>query len=262
MRLLIAALAFGASAVSAVAGPRVASLDQCSDQYVLALADRSDIAFLSPRALAADSWLKASAVGLPTRRPSVEAVVSAQPDVVVRQWGGGPRLDAALARSGIRTASIKDASTFDQVARDVRAIAAALGHPDRGERLIAGMQVKLDRARGGWKGAGGIYLTDGAFTAGAGTLMDSVLRAAGLTNLSRSPGYAPAPLERLMLDPPKVVVFGRFDSPGHGRWSPVNGPILHRALAGSGTVELPGALLGCPAWFAAEAVERLAAAAP
>ncbi len=247
---------------AAAAGPRVASLDQCADQYVLALADRSDIAFLSPRALAADSWLKARAVGLPIHRPSVEAVVAARPDVVVRQWGGGPGLSAALARNGVRSVRVEEARDFNAVARDVRTIAAALGHPDRGERLIADMRTKLAGARGRWKGADAVYLTDGAFTAGTGTLVDAVLRAAGLTNRSRAKGYGPAPLERLMLAPPAVVVFGRFDTPGHGRWSPVKGPVLEHALMTSRRVELPGALLGCPAWFVAEAAARLAAAAP
>lgn len=262
MRLLLAALVGLAMTPPALAGVRVGSLDQCSDQYVLALADRADIAFVSPRARAADSWLKDRAIGVPVRRPSVEGVLAARPAVVVRQWGGGPRLDVAVARGGVTTMRVEEAHSFDGIARNVRAIAAALGHPDRGEQLLREMEAKLARARGAWRGAGGLYLTDGAFTAGRGTLIDIILRAAGLRNLAPRPGYQPAPLERLMLDRPGVVVFGRFDAPGHGRWSPVNGPALSRAFKESRTVELPGALLGCPAWFAAEAAERLAAAAP
>lgn len=262
MKALVAALTWLALTTPLFAGVRVASLDQCSDQYVLALADRSDIAFLSPRVLAANSWLKDKARGLPIRRPSVEAIFAAHPQMVVRQWGGGSRLDLALERRGITTARVEETQTFDGVARNVRTIAAALGHAKRGEPLVNDMQARLARARGAWRDVGGLYLTDGAFTAGPGTLIDAILRAAGMTNLATRPGYQPAPLERLMLAQPRVMVFGRFDSPGHGRWSPVSGSLLHQTLSGTKTVELPGALLGCPAWFAADAVERLAAAAP
>ena len=262
MKLLLAALLVTSGAAPGGASPRVASLDQCSDQYVLALAEPSDVAFLSPRARAADSWLKDRARGLALRRPSIEAVAAARPAVVVRQWAGGPRLEAAMTRLGVRTVTVEDTASFDGIARNVRTVAAALGRRDRGERLVDAMNGKLMRARGAWRGAGAVYLTDGAFTAGPGTLVNTIMTSAGLTNLARAPGYAPAPLERLMLSPPKVVVFGRFDAPGHGRWSPVKGPVVHKALAGSRTVELPGSLLACPAWFAADAVEQLAAAAP
>lgn len=254
---LIAAGGFGAAA----AGPRVVSLDQCADQYVLALSDRSDIAALSPRARAADAWLRREAEGLPLHRPSLEAVIAERPEVVVRQWGGGPRLDAALNRLGVRLVSIGDAEDFEGVRANVRSVAKALGHPERAERLIARMNSQLAGAKDAWRGRGGLYLSDGAYTAGKGTLIDAVLRASGLTNLAARPGYQPAPLERVMLNPPDVIVFGRFEAQGRGRWSPVRGETLARAVGGVRRVELPGALLGCPAWFAGEAAARLAAAA-
>ncbi len=259
MRTLILAGLLLSLAAPVLAGPRVVSLDQCSDQYVLALADRADIVGLSPRVRAADSYLRQQARGLPVHRPSLEAVIAARPQIVVRQWEGGPRLEAALGRLHVPLATVGHASDFDAVRRNVGTIARALGHPERGEALIARMDGQLATAHGAWAGRAALYLTDGAFTAGKGTLVDAILRAAGLTNLAR-PGYSAAPLERVMLNPPAVLVLGRFDTAGHGRWSPVKSPRLARAFGGVKQVELPGALLGCPAWFAGEAVAQLAAA--
>ncbi len=259
--LLAAGLTVAVWTGAASAGPRVVSLDQCADQYVLALSDRNDIAALSPRARAADAWLRQEAEGLPLHRPSLEAVIAERPQVVVRQWGGGPRLDAALQRLGVGMVSIGDAQDFDGVRRNIRSVAKALGHPERGETLILRMDAQLAASKGAWGRRGGLYLTDGAFTAGKGTLVDAILRAAGLTNLAARSGYMPAPLERVMLNPPAVIAFGRFEAEGHGRWSPVRGETLSRALSAVRRAELPGALLGCPAWFAGEAVARLAAAA-
>ena len=59
--LLAAVLAVGSPAA---AGPRVYSLDQCADQYVMALAPRGDIVGLSYRADDADSYLRDQARGI------------------------------------------------------------------------------------------------------------------------------------------------------------------------------------------------------
>ena len=78
--------------MAAEAGPRVLSLDQCADQFVLALSPREAIVGLSTRADDADSRLRALAVGLPKRRVGLEPALAVRPQVVVRYWGGEPRL--------------------------------------------------------------------------------------------------------------------------------------------------------------------------
>ena len=99
---LAAAIALGLVATSALAAPKVFSLDQCADQYVLALSPRADIVGLSKRATKSDSYLAARARGLPMRRATAEEVLAARPDVVVRWWGG----DESMPSSKIFTRSI------------------------------------------------------------------------------------------------------------------------------------------------------------
>src|SRR5690606_15933625 len=91
VKALAAAVALALTPAAALAGPRVASLDQCADQYVLALAPPETIAGVSPRADDPDSRLRAAARGAPRLRPTLEAVLMAEPQVVVRYWGGDPR---------------------------------------------------------------------------------------------------------------------------------------------------------------------------
>ncbi|MGC8001651.1 hypothetical protein, partial [Salmonella enterica] len=57
-----------------------------------------------------------------------------------------------------------------------------------------------------------VYLTPSGVTAGPGTLVDAVLRAAGMTNAETRPGYHTVSLEQLALDPPRAVVLGFFDT--------------------------------------------------
>jgi iron complex transport system substrate-binding protein len=258
---LVAGLAaIAGSAFSQIVSKRVMSLDSCADQYVLALAARETVVGVSPRADAPDSFLRAKATGLPQRRTTIEAVLGARPDVVVRQWGGDARLTAAIARRGVQTVSLGDATDFDGVRANVRQVARALNRQAQGEALLARMDADLARAAGAGRGRSAFYLTPGGYTAGPNTMIDAMLRAAGFANASTQPYFSPAPLEQLVLNPPKAVVLGFFDltRAGADRWGPGRHAALRKATGGRVIASLPGAMLGCSAWFAADGARVLA----
>jgi iron complex transport system substrate-binding protein len=253
-------LSLAVSAGRASAAPRVMSLDQCADQYVMMLAPRETIVGVSYRAADQDSFLRTQAVGLPRRRATAEAVLAAQPQVVVRYWGGDALLSRVLVRQKVAVVDLSDEGGFDGVRRNVRAVAAALGEQQRGEQVIMGMDTRLAASAGAWHGKSAIYLTPGGFSAGTGTMIDAMLRAAGLTNQTKAPGYVPAPSERLLLEPPTAVVLGFFDRYGLGQqgWVPGRRGPVRRLVDQRAIASLPGRLLDCPAWFAADGVRAIA----
>lgn len=247
---------------SAAAAPRVMSLDSCADQYVLALAPRDSIVGLSHRATARDSYMRQQAAGLPLRRATVEGLVAARPQIVVRHWGGDARLISALERRGVRTVRIDDAADFAAVRSNVRRVASALNRGAVGEALISRMDEQLGAAAATWKGERALYLTPGGYTAGTGTLIDAILKASGLSNAVSRPFFSPVPLETLVLAPPRMVVLGFFDltRAGSDRWGAGRHAVLKRVTADRTIASLPAAEVGCPAWFAADAVTQLAKA--
>jgi iron complex transport system substrate-binding protein len=269
---MVRPLAFGAAlaAVLAQAGgamaasPRVLSVDSCADQYVIALSPRDAIVGVSARADDPDSYMREQAKGLPVRRATTETVLALKPEVVVRYWGGDARLPEALTRRGIRVVRVEDATDFDGVRANVRAVAAALDQSARGEALIADMDGRLARSKDAWGGKPAMYLTPTGYSSGGGTLMDAMLRAAGLTNLMTGPAWEPIPLETLVRKPPAAFVLGFFSrmSSMATRWGPGRHATLRRQLETKTTASLPGALIGCPAWFIGEGVEQVAKAAP
>ena len=97
----LAALAFAGPALAAP--PTVMSLDSCADQYVLALSPRASSVGLSARADDHDSYMRASARGLPVRRATTEAVLvphdilatSAPPRNAIRVDRGTSKLSTA-----------------------------------------------------------------------------------------------------------------------------------------------------------------------
>jgi iron complex transport system substrate-binding protein len=122
------------------------------------------------------------------------------------------------------------------------------------------MDAELAAARGAWGGARALYLTPAGFTAGPDTLIAAMMGAAGLAPLKAAPGYAPAPLETLVLDPPAALVLGFFRDLAGGRqqWTIARNGYLRDLARRRAIASLPGELLGCPAWFAAEGSLALA----
>lgn len=257
---LAAAMTLAHPAVAA--GPRVMSLDSCADQYVLALAPRETIVGLSHRAGAPDSYMRKASLGLPRRRATTESLVAAGPQVVVRHWGGDARLVKALDRRGVRTVRIEDAADFEAVRVNVRRVAEALDQKAAGEAMIARMDGQLRAGAGAWKGETALYLTPGGYTAGSGTLIDAMLRASGLSNASNGPFFSPVPLESVVMAPPRALVLGFFDlaRAGADRWGVGRHAALRRVTRDRTIAALPGAVVGCPAWFAADGVAQLAQA--
>ena len=241
---------------------RVLSADFCADQFALALADRSDIAALSPDAARDFSHLRAEAEGLPRARADAEEALSRGADLVLRFWGG----DAArYERLGVRTVTLDYAADFDAVKANIRAAAAALGHETRGEALIADMEARLAAlsARGP-SGVRTLYVTPGGVTAGKGTMIDAILSAAGVINVAATQsGWPPLPLEKLVIEPPQLVVAGFFrsDAESANHWTVARHPVLKEVFGKTPTLHLPADIPGCPAWFSVAAAEMIRDAA-
>lgn len=236
---------------------RVMSLDQCADQYVLALAPDAELA-LTHRALSSDAWLRREARGRRILRPTFEAAMGFKPDVVVRYWGGDQRLLASLASQGVQVLAIDDATTMNGVEANVLRVADGLNQPERGRALVRDMRRKLavaDRPSSADRSA--LYLTPGGFTAGAGTLVDAIMRAAGFLNVA-GPGFAPVSVERIVLSQPSRFVLGFYDQVRADWRGPGRHPVVRRVARGRIAARLPAAALTCPAWFAADAALTLA----
>ncbi|MFJ6023963.1 ABC transporter substrate-binding protein [Brevundimonas sp. NPDC092305] len=254
----LAALTGSLVAASVEARPlKVMALDQCADQYALALAPDADLA-LSPRADDPDAWLRNAAAGRLRVRPTLEVAVAIKPDVVVRYWGGDARLLARLERDGVRVLTINDASDFDGIRANIRIVSAGLNRPDRGEALIARMDARLATAASATQpNRMAQYLTPGGFTAGPGTLIDAILLAGGFRNAARDPGFNPVSVERIALFPPARFILAFFDQPRADWRGPGRHPVVRKAAEGRVAARLPAAALTCPAWFAADAAAMI-----
>ncbi|WP_170163680.1 ABC transporter substrate-binding protein [Eilatimonas milleporae] len=259
-------MAGGTAPLPATAQERVLSLDYCADQYVMALADGGNILAVSPAAASEYSYLADRAQGLAALRPTGEQVLLADPDLVIRQWGGGYNAAAYLDRFGIPVVQVSFGTTVDSVRENLRRIADALNARPRAEALIADMDRRLARVRAGHAPRAarpyGLYVTPGGVTSGAGTFVHTMMEAAGVRNIMAvdgKTGWRGINLETLALRPPDLIIGAFFDLKSNhvNHWSIARHSFLKDMMETTPTVFIPGAQVACSGWFFADAVENI-----
>ncbi|WP_022681904.1 ABC transporter substrate-binding protein [Sphingobium bisphenolivorans] len=206
---IIAAL--GALALVSAGPPppkRIVSLNTCADQYVLALADPGQIAALSPYGHDPElSAAVAKARRYRTLKRPAEEVLAIRPDLLIGFPTGSGVVGAPPGQW--RTLGLASADSYAMILAQIRQVAAAVGHPARGEALIASMNrdlAALPRARRG--GIAAYYQRRGYMT-GTGTLVDELMRRVGLTNLAGKlgrPALSQLPLEELIAARPDWLI--------------------------------------------------------
>lgn len=261
------ALAVLAATGWADAKPRAVSLDYCSDQYLLKLADPDQIAAVSRGGDDDYSFMRDTAAPFPKIRPEIQEASALEPDLVLRQWGGGPAAATSFARFGADVVSLGYANDFDDVKANIRMAAKALQQNPRGEALIADLEKRLSvLAARPDTNIRALYVTPGGVTAGAQTMIDAIMNAAGVVNIAAAEGksyWPPLPAEQLILAPPELVVAGFFDTDAEqiNHWSAARHPALRKMMQETPSIRLSADLLSCGAWYSVDAAEQLAAAA-
>jgi iron complex transport system substrate-binding protein len=209
--LIAACLVLNFTPAMADAPRRVASFNQCGDQLVLALADPEQIAGLSP--YAADPALSAvaeKAKAFLRLDWQAESTIALGPDLVLIGQNDRPVTKHILRAQGMRLYEIALVDDLETARRQITDVAAILGHPERGEKLLAEFDAARARLRAAAKTSftTALLVNRGGYTAGERSLAAALLAEAGLKPPPGSPpGYGGyVPLERLLTLKPDIIV--------------------------------------------------------
>lgn len=222
-----AALALCGGSARAEIPARVVSLNLCTDQLAMLLAAPGQLVAVSylardPRS----STMPGAARAYDITYGQAEEVFLREPDLVLAGTYTTRATVDLLRRLGVRVEEFPVVDSLDAVARQMRAVGAALGRAEAGARLAAEFEAGLAALRtadGGPRAA--LYYANG-WTGGRASLAGEILAAAGFENVAAAGGLMP--LERLLLEAPEVVVTGeRY--PGASRAEDLPD---HPALAG------------------------------
>jgi iron complex transport system substrate-binding protein len=258
-----ALLAIALSAGPACAAPpkRIVSMNVCVDQYLILLADPQQIGALSRFSRDPTmSFYASRAARYPVSRSSVEEVLALKPDMVFASPYRSKAAFRPLERRGVPILEIGAADTFDQMLAQARQIAAAVGHPERGEALVAQMRARLAvvEARPKAKGVAAYYQRRG-FVTGEGTLVDDIMRRAGFENLARRMKLGPlaqVSLEAMLRAHPDYLILESNLPPDNGA-AMLAHPALARIVPPARRLFIPAAMTVCGGPFFPDAIALL-----
>lgn len=257
--------ASAARAASDDAPGRIVSLNACADQYLIALADKSQIAALTHFSRDPSlSYYAEAAKDYPVTKGQAEAVLALRPGLVITNPYRRAD-DLALLKGKVEIVSLKPANSFAEVVEETRRIAAAIGQSERGEALVRAMQARV--AAAGQRPIGGIaaHYQRGGYLTGPGTLMDDLMSRAGLDNLARRLNggkIGRLSLEEIVRQRPDYLVVSNAGGEGQDQGELVlEHPALARAVPAERRLHVPAAFTVCGGPSYPDALERLQAEA-
>ncbi|MCC8960422.1 ABC transporter substrate-binding protein [Bradyrhizobium sp. Pear77] len=253
-------------AAASAAGPRIVSMNVCSDQLVLSLADPDQILGLSRFSRDAwQSWAADKARNYPLLSGEAEDVLLLKPDLVVVSLFDKRATRDLLKANGLHLVEFTVPRTLDEVRDQIRAMGDVVRHPDRAEAEISRLDAAIARARA---------VADGhhyrvlpverrGFVSGDSSLINSLLAATGLTNAAGELGFSAggfASLEAIVkLRPDFILVSEAGDrAEDEGRAFLLH-PALERFYPESKRIVLPERLTVCGGVMLADALDRLTA---
>lgn len=226
-----------AAAAHPTAGPeprRIVSLNPCLDAILVQVANRAQIAAVSHYTHdPSSSSAGPDGLTLPFTFESAEEVVALRPDLVLTAQHTSLATRALLDRLAIRTEFFSLPDSVEASLAQVTRIAALVHRPEHGAALVARIRAALAAAAPGpgERRLSALVYQAGGFAVARGTMMDEMLRRCGFDNAATRYGLkrtGNVPLERLVIDPPDVLLAGQ-GHPGAPTWA--DRVLRHPALA-------------------------------
>ena len=265
------ALAGGAAVGLGAAGRpgprRIVSLNPCLDVILVHVADRAQIAAISHYSHdPSSSSIGPSARSYPFTYESAEEVLALRPDLVLTGRHSSPATRAALKRLGVPAELFSVPNSMAESLGQVRQMAAAVHRPARGEALVARIEAAVAAAAPppGSPRLTALVYQAGGFAAAGGTMMDDMMRRCGFDNAASRYGLqrtGNVPLERLIADPPDVLLAGEKE-PGAPTWADrvLNHPALQRGARRMHRATFPQQITFCGGPVLIEVARMLARA--
>ena len=257
-------LALGLAATPALAQPRIASINLCTDQLLMTLADPDQILGLSPYARdAARSWDATKATRFPLLSGGAEDVLVLKPDVVVAGRFTKRATRELLKDKGQRVVEFDVPRSLDDVRKQITQMGTLVQHPERAAAEITRLDAAIARARSiaARTSYRVLALSRRGWVSGSDSLSAALLSAVGLRSAAdglglRTGGFAS--LEAIVsLKPDFLLVSDSGDyAEDEGRAFLLH-PALERFYPASKRIVIPERLLACGGPMITEALGRL-----
>ena len=242
---------------------KIVSLNLCTDQLLMLLADPNQIVSLSK--IVDDqnvSFLAERSAEFKKNRGDAEEIFMNSPDLVVAGIYTEKATVQILQSLGVRVEIFPIEKNFDDIIENIKKMGLLVGHSDRAKRMIDNFNVRLEELRSGIseRPRAAIYSANG-YTTGTDTLSGQILKTAGFRNITEEVGMSfggTLPLETLVMLKPDLVITGKA-YPGHSRSEEI---LKHPALRPLKAITQTDAKWVCGTPAVLDAVEELQRAHP
>ncbi|OOY12655.1 hypothetical protein BMG00_02100 [Thioclava marina] len=191
---------------------RVVSMNLCTDQLALALADPDQIVSLSHFATdptMSVSWKQAE--DYPLNYGRAEEISILHPDLVLADTWSNPDTIRMLRTLGIEVEQLPPGTSLPEIRARIATTGELLGHPDRAAKMLADFDARLAAIEKPAPGLRAAIIGPSGYGYGPRTLEGQILEMAGFSNVVSGPGLdwgGRLPLEDLVMDRPDLVVVG------------------------------------------------------
>jgi len=268
-RFIAASLLLVVGAIKAEAPPSVASINVCTDQLTLLLAEPEQILSLSNLSHdSAGSYLHEQAEQYPVNKGESESILALKPDLILAGQYTTKQSVKMLTELGFRVELIPIANTLDQLYDNISNVAQWLGQAEKGKRLIADLRARVaiqrqNLANQTSTNPSAAYYDPNGYTVGRATLRGLALELSGWINIASRWGiehYGAMPLESIVKLAPDAIV----DSPySEGTYSRAQQVLQHPALHSRGldpmVINIPSNQTICAGPWTVDLIEFLAA---
>ena len=248
----LAAIVTTCSGAAAAEAPRVVSINTCTDQLVLALADPRQILGLSRFSRHAEmSFLARKAAGYPSLRGSAEEVLRLAPDAVLAGAFSGRATREILAANRIRVETFAPPRSIAEAKAEIVRAAGLLHQAERGAGLIAEIDSALARAAvaaAQRPSLGVLAIQRRTFVSGKATLISDVLATARLDNAAAGMGIdsiGRVSLEAVLKSAPDALVVEGLEGTPDQSTAVLHHPVLARTYPPGRRIALPVGEVTC-----------------
>jgi iron complex transport system substrate-binding protein len=250
----------------AAALPRIASMNVCTDQLLIPLADPEQILGLSRYSRDRfESWAADDAHRYRILSGGAEDIMVLRPDVVVASLFDKRSTRELLKQKGLRLAEFAVPRNLEEVKAQIREMGEIVQHPDRAAAEIARLDAAIARARRVVvdKHYSVLPLSRRGWVAGSDSLVSSLLTETGLNNAAGDLGVGTggfASLEAVVNAKPDFLLVSdagdHAEDDGHAF---LLHPALERFYPPAKRIVIPDRLTVCGGVMLAEALDVLVA---
>ena len=266
-RIFAVMLALVSAPLLAANPQRIVSIGLCTDQLLLLLAEREQIASVSVWAKDRNLSYMIDAVGdIPLNNASIEEIIRYQPDLVVASEFVAWDTVSLLRQLGFAVKQVPVVTSVDEIYALLAQFGSWTGNEQRAQVMVEQMRRQLadiDARYAASPEQSVIIYSPNGFTIGADTLENDLFLRAGYRNLAVDmgiSGFQAISLEEVIAADPDVLQIDRSLSQQDSlATATLQHPVLEKLIRRRADLDIPTRLRICAGPMIVEAIEMMAA---